>query len=327
MQEELKEQGCETSATNIEDLTSNQYVKQLLNSKIAKYFSKDSSSKIALATAAVTLGSFLIRALGYMRAKGYLSVFSMSIEYVDYAANQGFSAFLFESVIFIGLMITTALSYLGIESLYSSHCLRKATYSVVKTKFLQKVRRLVKDTAEYIPIGASIFLVKAIFNALIWLFSASAEIIVLSGVLQWAVVLLVFSTIESICAAVMLYSNNKKGKTEKNKQKRAATEQKKAFKFLRPAIIDLALNTVILSIFLYSTVAYFSGVWNARQADTFSIIEGNYAIIYQSNDYYWTVKAAEENNVLTLNTTTQKAIPIAGVEIEKKAFSRVNIDY
>lgn len=323
MQEELKEKSNETSDT--EGIINNQYINQLLDTKIAKYFSKDTSSKIALATALITLGSFLIRVLGYMRTKGYLSVFSMSIEYMDYSANHGFSAFLFESVIFIGLMVNTALSYLGINWLYSSHCLRKATYALRKPKFFEKVRRFVKDTVKYIPTGAMICLVKAVFNVLVWLFFAPAKTITLLGALHWLVVLLTLSVLESICATAILYADNKKRKVTKNKHKK--TEQNATLKLRQPIIVDFALSIVILSVFMCSSIAYFSGIVDAHQTVTFPIIGEDYAIVYQSNDYYWTVKSAEKNNVLTINTGTQKVIPIAGLEIEKKTFSHVHITY
>ena len=322
--------------TEIAELTENKYIKQLLNSKIIKYFSSDPSSKIALATAMITVGSFLVRLLDYMRWKGYLSLFSMNIDYSHYSASQGFSEFLLQAIVFVGFLTATSLSYLVIDSLWFAHGIRKISYSIRKTKFRSKIWRFAKETIEYVPIILGVFVVNCFLNFLLWTFTASAEIITYSSMLEWGVVLLTFAGLELVAANILLFANStkrkrevkaKKKEAEKTDKEKLVDEISKSVKFKRPLVVDIALSSVSLYIFMLCTSAYFVGTWEAQQVDRFSFVENHYAVIYQDDDCYWTVFSTEDGDVLHLDTTRQKVIEIHGVEIEYRDYEEVTINY
>lgn len=328
--------GTASDITDLMDLTDNQFVKELLGSRVVKFFAKDPSSKIALATALITLGSFLVRTLDYMRLKGYLSVFSIPIEYVDYSANQSFSYFLFQAIVFIGFAIPISMSYLAIESLWFSHNMRKITYSIVKMKILCKIKNFITDTVKSIPLFVLIFLLNGMFNTLLCIFLAKPVFFTFSGIIEYVAVLIIFFLFELVVACLILFLHNYKLKMEsrvKEKEKKKTAMEKqieaaaKHIKIKRPAIIELALSSVFVLVFILSTTAYFMGIWDAHQQKSFSIVDGNYAIIYQCNDNYWTVAATESKNTLTLDTTHQKVIPISGCEIEKHEYDGIIINY
>ena len=318
--------------SEVESLTDNQYIKQLLNSKIFKYFSKDTSSKITLATAVVTLGSFLIRALDYMRLKGYLSVFSVPIEYVNYSANQGFSGFVFQAIIFIGYMLATCLSYLGIELMWSQHDLRKARYEIEKTKFLARIHCWLVDAKKAIPVLLCIVLIKSFINALIWMFSSSAKIINSFGIPDWMLIVLFFSVVEFIVASIMFFRNKRKNRKAKENEmkedvRKQQQEMERVIRNQRPPLFDIATSSIVILVFLLSTMMYFCGVWTAHATNEFLIVEEKYAVVYQTGDYYWTVATTEEDNVLTIDTTHQKVIAVEDVETERREFVDVIIGY
>lgn len=314
----------------------NNFKVRLSTNRLFKYFSTDPSSKIALATAMITVGSFVVRLLDYMRWKGYLSVFSMNIDYAHFSESQGFSEFLFQAIVFVGFAAATSLSYLVIESLSLAHGLRKMSYSIQKTKLRSKIWRFMKDTIERVPIIFGVFILNCFLNFLLWTFTASAEIITYSGLLEWGVVLLTFAGLELIAASVLLFANKtklkreakaKKKEAEKTDKEKLIDEVSKSIKIKRPLVVDIALSSMLLYVFMLCTSAYFTGTWEAHQVNRFSFAEGYYAVIYQDDDCYWTVFSSEDGDVLHLDTTRQKIIEIHGVEIEYRDYNDVVINY
>lgn len=320
----------------ISELTENEYIKRLFNSKFFKYFSSDPATKIAVATAIITVGSFVVRLLDYMRWKGFLSVFSMDIRYADFSANHGFPEFLLHSIVFVGFAIATSLSYLTIESFSFAHGIRRATYSMQETNLWQKIWWPIKDTITRIPLILSVIFVDFFLNFLLWTFSASAEIITYSGLSDWCIVLVTFAILEFIAATILMIANKakikreakeKKKRDEKNEKEKHVDKISKSLKIKRPLLVDIALSSVLLYIFILCTSAYFAGTWEARLVDRFSLVENQYAIIYQDDDCYWTVLSAEGGNILHLDTTQQKVIEIVGTEIEYRNYKDVVINY
>lgn len=321
---------------NLSDLSENQYIKRLLSNKIVRYFCDDPSSKIALVTAIITLGSFSIKMLDYLWWKGYLSVFSINIESVNYSGNYGFSEFLLQAIIFAGLIVAISLSYLAVESLWMSHSLRKAAYSITKTKLYAKFVRFIKETISKIPMLAIVVLLKAFINALLWIFTASPKILTNSSIGEWVATIFTFSLIELITACCILIGHNRKIKAEikaqeKEKQKTHVEKKReavlKSIRIRRPILIDLSLNSVVLLMFLMSTVAYFAGMRDANSTTSFPFVEENYAVIFQNDENYWTVAATADGEVLKLDTTHQRIVPISGSEIIHKGYSDVKIEY
>lgn len=326
----------ENDITKFSDLTENEHIKRLLNSKLFKYFSSDPATKIAVATAIITAGSFAVRLLDYMRWKGFLSVFSMDIQYADFSSSHGFPEFLLHSIVFVGFAIATSLSYLIIESLSFAQGIRKATYSIKKPKVWFKIWWPIKDTIKMIPLILCMFLVNSFLNFLLWTFSASAEIITHSGLTEWCIVLATFAVLELIAATILLITNKSKIKREvKEKKKNAAKSDlekhidavTKPVKIKRPLLVDIALSSVLLYIFVLSTSAYFAGTWEARKVERFSFAENEYAIIYQDDNCYWTVLTSEKGGVLYLDATQQKVIEIPGTTIEYRDYKDVVINY
>lgn len=333
---ETETQVTNNDAPKISELTENEHIKKFLNSKLFKYFSSDPATKIAVATAIITAGSFVVRLLDYMRWKGFLSVFSMDIRYADFSASHGFPEFLLHSTVFVGFAIATSLSYLVMESLCLARDIRKMTYSLQKTKLWLKVWWSIKDTVKKIPVMLCVFAVNSFLNFLLWTFSASAEIITYSGWLDWCIVLVTSAVLELIAAIILLIANKAKIKREikekkkndaKSDQEKHIDEISKSLKIKRPLLVDIALSSVLLYIFLLCTSAYFAGTREARQADRFSFTEDQYAIIYQDDDCYWTVLSSEDGGVLRLDTTQQKVIEIVGTEIEYRDYKDVVINY
>lgn len=254
---------CDT--TEIAELTENTYIRHLLNNKVIKYFSTDPASKITLATALITIGSFIVRLFEYMRCKGYLSVFSINIGYAQFSVSQGFSEFLFQAIVFGGFVAATSLLYLVIESLWFAHSLRKMLYSVQKTKLRSRIRLFLNDTIQRVPLFIGVFVLNCFLNFLLWIFTASAEIITYSGLLEWGVVLLVFTGFELLTAGLLFFENKakwkrkaeeKKKESEKTDNEKLIDEISKSVKIKRPLVIDIALSSVLLYVFLLFTSAF-----------------------------------------------------------------------
>lgn len=316
----------------------NQYLRQLLNHKFIQFFSKDTPTKIAAATALITIGSFLINVLGYMRLKGYLSVFSIAIDGVGYSSNRSFLEFLINAVTFTGLAITVSLAYIIIEFFVQQHKLRRAIYSISKTTTLQKSKRLLSDMITSLPILTAALLAIGLINILLWICMASGKLIFSSTIIEWISVLIILTIIELITAAIFFFvSCMQKRKQIKAKKKAAlATKaekelediKKRAISSQKNPVADLITSSAIVLFFLYSASAYLSGILSAQQMKSFPMIEGRYAVIYQDQQRYWTIASQESNtNTLLLNTTIQKIIDANGIELNIKTYHKVTILY
>ena len=134
---------------NSNESTVNILVDRIRNTKLYKYFSTDTASKIALITAIITAGSFVIRLLNYLYWKGYLSIFSFNLGYVDFSINQGFQEFLLHAIVFIGLAVATSLSYLVIDYLWSQYNL---IYHKYKLKLHLIIWHSIKGTIKGLPL-------------------------------------------------------------------------------------------------------------------------------------------------------------------------------
>ena len=320
----------------LSELTQNESLKQILNSKLVKFFSDDPASKIALVTAVITAGSFLVRVLDYIRWKGYLSVFSMDIGYTQFSSSQGFSEFLLQAIVFIGFTTTTSMLYIAIDHLVTMWSLSKWLDSLQKTKLWLKIWHWVKDLIRNIPIFLCVCVLNGFLNFLLWTFTASAEILRHSSWLEWVIALIVLGVIEFVAAVFMLLVYHLKHKKEKrNEEKDNARSQRDklineigaSIKIKRPLVLDIALSTAVVYIFILCTSLFFMGIMQANNMKRFPLIEDSYAVVYQNDEYYWTVAASEERDSLSLDTTRQKVIEIPGVEIEYREYKEVEIDY
>ena len=326
----------ETSGIELSDDIDNQYVKRLLNNKIIKFFSQNTSPKIAIVTALITIGSFFIKVLGYMRLKGYLSIFSISIDSVGYSSNHGFIEFLINAVTFIGLAIAVAMTDIVIEFLIRQYQLRKITYSITKATFFQKVKRFFSDIKEsFLLLLATLFFTELI-NILLSIYMASGRPFFTFTIIEWFAVLLMLTVIEIITAALILFIRSIKNRKQRKKKKPAATEterelegiKKKVMPVQKSPLIDIITSSVVLLFFLYSTSAYLSGALSAQQKKSFPIIEGRYAVVHQDQQHYWVIASQEKNvDSLLLNTTSQKILDIHDIELTIKSYKEVVIQY
>lgn len=318
-------------------LPDNEFVQHIMNSKIFKFLSNDTSGKITLATTAVALGSFFIRVLAYLKLKGYLSVFSMSIRHVDFSANQGFSEFLMYAVFFIGLMMGTAVIYLNVDHFWFSHRIRKAANSILKQSIWKKIVCFLRDTISFAPVSVVTFLLLIWFNYLLCLLLLSPVTTSEAELKDWIMIVAFLMVSETAIACILFATaaKKKKGRTkedEEQEEKNQAIEELaekivERTKRKTPVVLNLAMSFVSIAVFVYSAMAYWGGILEANQTKNFSIIEEKYAIIYQTSETFWTVACAEDNGILTLDTSKQKIISADDIEIQKRTFSDVVIEY
>ncbi len=306
----------------------NKYWEQLLNSKIIKFFSKDTSTKIALITFVITIGSLLIKILGYIYLRGYLSVFSVPIDGVGYSSNQGFLGFLINIIFFIGWTIAISLVYLAIEVLVRQHNLSKAAKIIGKTTISQRIKFLFSDIIKFLTILLKVLVLTGIVNILLLTLQTSGKLISYSKI-EWAVALLCFLILE-ITTASYIYGSSRKRKKIKvqtkltNKEADLEKVKKEIASSQRNPLVDIATTQVIIMIFLYVAGIYVAGLWEARQKKAFPIIEGRYAVIHQDQQRYWVIGAqGVDTESLVLNTTTQKILETNGVELNIKAIKKL----
>lgn len=315
-----------------------EFVKRIMNSTVFKFLSTGTADKITLATTVVALGSFFIRVLAYLKLKGYLSVFSMSVNHVDFSANQGFSEFLLYAVFFMGLVIGTAVVYLLVDHLWFSHRLRKAANSVLKQSVWKRFGRIIRDTISFVPVLVVTIALQIWFNFLLCLLIQSPEVISKSGFKDWILLIGFLMASETVVAFVMVASDTKKKRKVKSKEDKEQDEKEQAIEQLAkrivraskrkpPMVLDWAMSFISIAVFLYSAMAYCGGILEAKQTKHFSIVEEQYAIIYQSSETFWTVACAEDDGILTLDTSKQKIMSSNDIEIQKKTFSEVVINY
>ena len=315
----------------LSELTQNESLKQILNSKFVKFFSDDPASKIALVTAVITAGSFLVRVIDYIRWKGYLSVFFMDVSYIQFSAEKGFSEFLLEAVVFIGFTAATSITYLTVDRLDFLCNVSRLSCSTPGLKLYQKAWRVIKDIVASIRLIFSTFALNCLLNLLLWRFTASAKVIQYSGWLEYVIALLAFAVIEFVAAGI-LFLKKKREATVKRRRKRKNNDQAgdtmgSLLKVRHPIMVDIALSSVSIFLFMLCTSAYWLGTVEAKQKVHFSFVDDNYAVVYQDDDCYWTVYATEENGTLQLDATRQKVIEIQGVEIQYREYKEVEIDY
>lgn len=321
-------------APNLSELTENEHIKRFLSSKLFKYFSTDPATKITAATAVIAVGSFVVRLLDYLRWKGYLSVFSMDVRYADYSASYGVSEFLLHAIVFVGFMVATSLSYLVIESFWFGHGLQKTIDSIQRITVWLMIWRTIKEIKEKIPVVLLVLFVNSFLNFLLWSFTASAEIIKKSSLLDWGIVLVILDGLEFIAAGILLVAHNAKVKkeTKEKKEKESEKEQlidaiSKSIRIKRPLVVDVALNSVLMYLFMLCALAYFSGTREAYTVERFAFVEDKYAVICQVDSCFWTVLSSKEGDVLHLDTTKQKFFEIVGAEIKYCDYKDVEIDY
>ena len=319
----------------LSDDVDNQYLKLLFDNKIIKFFSKNTSSKIAIATALVTIGSFFIKVLSYMWLKGYLSVFSISIDSVGYSSNHGFIEFLINAVTFIGLAIAVSMAYVVIEFLVQLHQLRKITYSITKATFFQKFKGLLLDIKNSILIFLVALFITELINILLGICIISGKPFFAYTIIEWLAVLLMLTIIEIITAVTILFIHSIKNRKQIKEKKKAALltdteleETKKKVPMQKNIFIDFITSSVVLLFFLYSTSTYLSGALSAQQKKSFPIIEGRYAVVYQDQQHYWVIASQEKSvDSLLLNTTSQKILDINDIGLTIKSYKEVVILY
>lgn len=325
-----------TSEAELFDDIDNEYLKRLLNHKLLRFFRQNTTTKIALATAIITTGSFFIKVLSYMRLKGYLSFFSISVDSVGYTSNHGFAEFLINGITFIGLAIAVSLAYIIIEFFVNQHELRKIRHSITVGTFFKKVELLFSDIkSSALLFLAALFFIELI-NLLLWTYMASGKSIFTYTIIEWSASLLVFTIIEIITAVLILFFRSVKNKklikekkrTESLTQAEREIEEikKKVMSSQKSPFIDIITSSAVLLFFLYSTGAYLFGAFSAQQKKTFPIIEDSYTVVYQDQQHYWVIASQEQDDVLLLNTLNQKILDINGIEVMIRSYDEIVIE-
>lgn len=306
------------------------YSKELQDSKFLKLFSQNPSAAIAIATAIITIGSFVINFFRYTFLRGYLSVFSISIDNVGYSSSHGISGFLFDCINFIGLIVV----------LFIFH---KYIIQYTVKKYKKRKREKFKDSATFSKKSDCTFLdvmeyLERIFVAL--LIGLTINFSLLSSIFpvkymrdeeKYALLALIFlTTIELIISALIffLFSNKKKRpiiKKDKREESLPKTKQEVESALSSKTIIRVDFYD-LLAVFCIISTFYSFGAIFARLKTTFPIIENEYAVVYQNQQHYWTIAAQEKNDgVLLLNTQNQKILDVNGVEVIIKSFKEVEI--
>ena len=175
------------------------------------------------------------------------------------------------------------------------------------------------------------------FNYLLCVLLLSPTTASETGVKDWIMTIAFLMVSETVIACILFVTaaKKKKGRTKEDK---AQEETKQSIeelaekivqrtKIKKPVILDLAMSFVSIAVFVYSAMAYWGGILEAKQTKHFSIVEEKYAIIYQTSETFWTVACAEDNGILTLDTSKQKIISADDIEIQKRTFSDVVIEY
>lgn len=316
------------------------FVEKLVKSKVIRFLSKDTSTKIAIATATITLGSFAIKILGYLRLKGFLSVFSISAETVNHSTNRWLLEFLINALLFIGLAVATSFIHILIEFLISSSKHRKVVYSLTKYTLWEKLKLRSTDFIKSFPFFV-VMLIMILFINFIWLYLSSIKSIFSLSSAELFFMISLLSVFEMLTAAAIVFfdSIKRKRKLKNQKSQEDMSEDaividkitkeivKKSSSERKNAFMELAGSTLFILFFIYSGLMYLFGVQEAQHTKSFSIIEDRYAVIYQNDEYYWTVIASESNATLLLNVSRQKIMKIDGVETCSKNFDDVIILY
>ncbi len=320
-------------------LTDNETIQQFLGSKLIKFFSNDPTTKIAIVTAIITVGAFAIRLLDYIELKGYLMAYSIPIEYVNYSANQGFSNLLVNGIIFIGVGFGVLASYFLVESIWVDFLLQRELNKIMHLKFRIRLQLFLEDLFTNLKKLMIVLIVHSLFNSLTFAF-VSEKLLTRIMIMEWLVGITVLSLFETFIGIVLYISSvrkkNKKDKVaEKEREKRARQERFKNNSELYtkliekvytpfPLVLEVGNNIILYVFFVLALTSYFSGYMGAVNEKDYSLIEKNYAVVYQSDGYYWAV-AAEVGDDLVINRERQRLIPVDNVEIQKMTFDNVVI--
>lgn len=310
----------------------NKDLKFLLNNKLFKFFSNNTSNKIAFSTIVITMGSFFVKILIYMRLKGYLSFFSISTDSVGISSDHGLYEFLINGIIFLGIAIAISLCYILIESFLNHYKLMKMKYLMTKNTFLKKLELFfsnIKNLALLTIIG--LFIIESI-NFLLLICIVSGKLFFTFKLFEYFYPLLYLTIIEIITTVILIFFNSIKIKNIGNV--RSITKDQEEIEAIKKTYISSQKNFfveattsfIVLLFFFYSTLAYVSGTISAQDKKSFPIIGSNYAVIYQDQQNYWLIESKEQNeDILLLNTSSQKILGVSGISVKIKTYEEVVI--
>lgn len=327
---------------DIEELLQNPIVSKILNSRITTYFKKNTGAKIAVITAILTAGSFVVQLFSYVYTKGLLSVYDVSI---DTVLNDGLFKFLMYAVSFIGIMISIAFLYLILRYIFkvkknkkpeqAAEEQRKKQHGKIKCFF----QGLIKPLEGLSSIIVGLFIVGFV-NYWILVCVLPPKLVFSNSIVSWviSIAFLMFIEIVGILFVTLIkhFKNSKKEKLEKNYDKSEhQRETKKSsseglFRKTNPIfalLTNLIVFTTLFVIFSFSALAYYMGVYQATKITSYRFVNENYAIIYEDNQHYWLVRAEDEAGKLKVYTPTQKIISVEGVETTRKNFQEVEFIY
>lgn len=321
--EEVSEKNLRLS---LADLTENAYLKEALNSKIIKYFSVDVGTKIGVITALSTAGALVIKILDYIKCQGYLSVFSMEIKFSGYSAGQGLSKLLVQAVSFMAFALTVSMFYWLFESCRNHFVGIKAEGK--KKKFIRFLQEICSVLSELLML----IVFCAIINMFLLFTLAKPAAIAHSGIREYIISLGVLIVLQIVLAAILFFVSHFKLilKNHNISGRKSKRQSNGGEPLVNPTInkniwLDTNVLSILLVILVCVTYFYCWGKTDAVNTRDFPIIDNRYAVVYQYDGNYWTVRASEIQNKIILDTKYQKAIPVDNTEIEFRHYNTVSI--
>jgi hypothetical protein len=282
------------------NLFSNNPIGELLRSKEMQYFSQNVVSSIAVLTALITFGSFIIKLLYYVGLKGFLLKYGIPINSINYLNYNGLFDFLYYFFIFIGFAMPIYFFYYNFKIILFYKSFKSAFKYLIYPFFLILLLNVVicfitKD--DYIKFGSIEYL--ELFISMI--------------------------VIEIIIALIFVISFKISNLLEK--------------KFFRKYIIkenntkkNINLYGVIIIIciilFVISSLVFTEGKNIAKSKKQYCIINEQYAVVYQNENYYWTIPVIidEEEDKIDLYKYEYKIIDKNGVTLVPESFESAKIN-
>lgn len=288
------------------------YIKSFLNNNLFKYFSKNTSSKIAIITSLIAFSSFFMKVASHLYLLGYLSVYHISIKSIDYSTTQNFSDILFGAILMLGSTTIILLFYSVINNTFS-----------ILTKTKAKLKRINLKSIIFALFYIAILMILIIplvgsINILLEIYLSPTNIFLDRGIKNIFIYILKCTALEFILS-LEIFIGIKATTWLKRKTVILYSLQKNKLPLNRLLIIPTFI------IFLTLTTFYIFGVSTSYHKKTLPLIGSDRAVVFQDKNYYWTVNANIEKNILNLDTTDQLAIDIKDTQINYLTFDKIKI--
>lgn len=277
-------------------LTNNPFCK-LLNRK-------EMSSLIVVLTALITFGSFVIKLLYYVGLKGFLYQYGISINSINYLNYNGLFDFLYYFFIFIGFAMPIYLFYYDFKILlfYIPHKAAKTAFKYLLCPtfliFLLNIFTSIIIKDNFIIIWSMLYL-NLFFSMVIF------------EIIMALIFVILFKIISLIEKKIYIEYIEKDKNAKKNIN------------------LYVVLITIFIPLFTIMSFAYIEGKNIAKTKCNYCIISRKYAVIYQNENYYWTIPVSinEDEGSIELYTHAYQIIDKNGVILVPESFVSVDFIY